>query len=187
MRTKECDKMHADLYRRAGINNRKSVQTQLSLLFHQEDYWRNRRPNDVSPKTFHYFIEYVRHDAPWGLEWSEQILKSFLLPERAELWQKIEEQIPEGNENGINQYNEGLTRQSLTYGNSRSYEISVLKRDAPEIAQRVISGEISAAKGMVIAGKKSPEFRCKATIQSVCDTIKRKFDPEEINLIRAML
>lgn len=187
METNDCDQMHEDLFRRANMNNRHNVQTQLSLLFHAEEYWRNRRPPDVSPKKFEFFLQYVEHPGPWGLDWKRQILQGFLLPERNNLWQKIEAQIPAVNVNGTNQHGEGIMHNTLTQGTSRSYQIGVLKRDAPEIAEKVIAGEMSAAEGMVLAGKKSPEFRCKATVQSVCDMIKRKFDAEQINLLRAML
>ena len=41
-----------------------------------------------------------------------------------------------------------LTAKSLGAGTSRNYRIALLKRDAPDIAERVIDGDISAAGGM---------------------------------------
>lgn len=187
METNDCDQMHEDLFRRANMNNRHNVQTQLSLLFHAEEYWRNRRPPDVSPKKFEFFLQYVEHPGPWGLDWKRQILQGFLLPERNNLWQKIEAQIPAVNVHGTNQHNEDVTCNVLIRGNSRPYQLGVLKRDVPEIAEKVIAGEITANEGMVLAGKKSPTVTCKATVQGFYDAIQRKLDPEQINLLRAML
>ncbi|MGA1114624.1 MAG: hypothetical protein ACO3TI_06725 [Aquiluna sp.] len=44
------------------------------------------------------------------------------------------------------------TQRPSQYGNSNEYRLSLLERDAPEIAARVESGEITANQGMKLAG-----------------------------------
>ena len=70
-------------------------------------------------------------------------------------------------------------------GTSREYRIAVLKRDAPDIAERVISGEIKAAAGIREMNKRlgKPEESRKALnmvdARSAFKTLK-KFMPEDV-------
>jgi hypothetical protein len=189
MEKEECNQIHKELCQRANLNNRKSVQNQIALMFVNDHYWKQRSPEGVSVKTFNSFMEYVQHKTPWGLHWSEKILEGFLLPESVELWREIIGQIPASNPHGGDRFSEksNLRPKVENYGESRTYQIATLKRDAPDIAEKVIKGEISAAKGMVMAGKRTPTVRCKVSVQGFYDAIHRKLDPHEIDLLKAML
>ena len=65
------------------------------------------------------------------------------------IWQEHEEQINPIPKHGINQHNGGgyMSHPQIDKGNSRQYQIQRLKRDAPDIATKVINREISAKHG----------------------------------------
>jgi len=67
----------------------------------------------------------------------------------------IEGTAPEANPNGANQWSGfdiSNPRPSQQGGTSREYRIGVLKRDAPELAERVVNGELSANAAWIEAG-----------------------------------
>jgi len=71
----------------------------------------------------------------------------------------IEGEGPEANPNGGDrrsqefQFDISNWSPSGQGGTSREYRISVLKRDAPELAERVVNGELSANAAWIEAGK----------------------------------
>jgi hypothetical protein len=80
------------------------------------------------------------------------------------IWQEHEEQSNPLNKNGTNQHNLGCSNLSPNIDRGRQYQIQRLKRDAPDIATKVINREISAKQGMEIAGLKdrTVTVKCKA-------------------------
>lgn len=75
-------------------------------------------------------------------------------------------------------------------GNSRDYVIARLKRDAPDIAQRVIDGEISAAEGKRLAsGQTEPKRRAinMDDPESAANTILEYMSRENIEDLIAIL
>ena len=69
-------------------------------------------------------------------------------------------------------------------GNSKEYKIQRLKRDAPDIATKVINREISAKQGMEIAGLKERTVvvKCKAE-----DFVTKAINNLEINQIEKLV
>jgi len=67
---------------------------------------------------------------------------------------------------------------------SRQYQIQRLKRDAPEIATKVINREISAKEGMEIAGLKDRTVvvKCKAE-----DFLTKAINNLEVNQIEKLI
>jgi hypothetical protein len=165
-------------------NRRNAIQGGVEYLFKNPDTWRNRRIPGLSSRTFSTFREFILHDTPWGLAWRIDVAKAFLLPELPHIWEAIESDIPEANEHGIKS-NESVHVHSK--GNSRERSIAVLKRDAPEIAERVIKKEISAAEGMRQAGKREPQVTVKLNVESILQVINTKFSEEQRNELRIRL
>jgi hypothetical protein len=102
---------------------------------------------------------------PWGLGWDIDVIKAHC-KRKPNIWKEHEEQLNPMPKHGINQHNVGgyMSPPQIDKGNSRQYQIQRLKRDAPDIATKVIKGEISAKQGMEIAGLKDRTVvvKCKA-------------------------
>jgi hypothetical protein len=90
---------------------------------------------------------------------------------------------------GTNQYIEG--RDNITTlserGTSKSYAHRKLCKDAPEIYQRVINGEISAHAGMVEAGYRKKQITFTHDVDSAVKMLRNKFTPAELEKIRDKL
>jgi hypothetical protein len=89
-----------------------------------------------------------------GTQWKERMkaLRENINTELKIEQQEQETEIPALNEHGTNQHSEDVIKKSYNVqnnrGTSRTHRIAVLKRDAPDLAERVIRGELSAAAGM---------------------------------------
>ena len=182
---KKIEEIHNITMNHADSNSRHSIQRNINTLFSHSEFWSNRMIPGLSSRSFNYFKDYVSYQTPWGLDWNETILKAYLLPECKELWQQIEDQIPAANFHGGD--NTKVTHNVENRGNSREYKISVLKRDAPEIAKQVIEGKISGAEGMRMAGKWQPEVRHPATLEGYYNSIQKKLNKAEIAQLKLML
>ena len=149
-----------------GINSFGLAMTYFDSLYSFKDFWSNRHPYGLSPKTFTTYVEFARYEVPWGLGWDIDVIKAHC-KRKPNIWQEYEEQLsPITKAGGINKYNYDIDM-STSYiegGNSRQYQIQRLKRDAPDIAIKVINREISAKQGMEIAGLKdrTVTVKCKA-------------------------
>lgn len=148
-----------------GINSFGLAMTYFDSLYSFKDFWSNRHPYGLSPKTFTTYVEFARYEVPWGLGWDIDVIKAHC-KRKPNIWQEYEEQIIPSNKNGTNQYNLGCSPEHpvIKRGENRQYIIQRLKRDAPDIAAKVINGEISAKQGMEIAGLKDRTVvvKCKA-------------------------
>lgn len=173
-----------------NTNSRKQIQSGIGFLFSTPESWKIRSIPGLSSRSFKTFRDFVFGETPWGLGWTYKVAEAFILPEKPEIWKEIEANVQPVNPNGGDKissiiYNTGNTNEKQ--GTSREYSISVLKRDAPEIAQRVIDREISAAEGMRLAGKKEPTITCKATVNGFYNAIKRKLTQDQITELKQML
>ena len=148
-----------------GINSFGLAMTYFDSLYSFKDFWSNRHPYGLSPKIFTTYVEFARYEVPWGLGWDIDVIKAHC-KRKPNIWQEHEEQINPMLKHGINQHNGGgyMSPPQIDKGNSRQYQIQRLKRDAPDIATKVINREISAKQGMEIAGLKDRTVvvKCKA-------------------------
>ena len=137
-----------------------------TMLYEDRNFWSVRSPKNLSSKTFKSYVEFAMYEVPWGLGWDKDIIKAHCkIP--TYIWQEYEEQlIPVSKPGGINKYNHDsdISQSSIERGTSRQYIIQRLKRDAPDIAIKVINRELSAKEGMEIAGLKDKTVvvKCKA-------------------------
>ncbi len=159
-------------------NSRWSMQSDLEFVFNG-GYWKQRRVETLH-KTFNSFTEFAIHSTPLGLGWTKKILEAMLLPELKQIWQAIEDEIPQANKHGGDMSKVLSHLENKGTGN-RSYSIAVLKRDAPEIAERVIKKEISAAEGMRQAGKREKTVTVKVNVEGFINAIKKVLSEDEIH------
>jgi hypothetical protein len=168
-------------------NSRNSVQSDLKALFKFREAWSVRAIPGLSIKRFETFTEFATHRPPWGLGWTKNVLEAFILPELSDIWQQIEDEIPKANPKHIHKKEDDIIYNIKQQGTSREYSISVLKRDAPEIADKVIKNEISASQGMVMAGKKKPMCAHPATVDGFYNAIQKKLSENEIKELKELL
>lgn len=136
-----------------------------TMLYEDRNFWSVRSPKNLSPKTFKSYVEFAMYEVPWGLGWDKDIIKAHCkIP--TYIWKEYEEQLYPSFKHGINQHNGGgyISPPQIDKGTSRQYQIQRLKRDAPDIAIKVINRELSAKQGMEIAGLKDKTVvvKCKA-------------------------
>jgi hypothetical protein len=73
-------------------------------------------------------------------------------------------------------------------GDSETYIRRRLKRDNPDLAERVESGEISAHAAAVQAGFKPKTFTVRADRpESIVATLRRQLDPETLAMVTKLL
>lgn len=172
---------------KANVNSRTDTATKLSILYYNKEAWKSRIIPGLSPMKFETFMDFVEYRTPWGLGWTEQMLRAFLSKD-TELMKDIEKEIKESGKHGTNQYREeGIIYKVLKCGDSRTYKIARLKRDAPEYAEKVIRGELSANRAMVEAGLQLEKVTIPVDVNAFCNAIKRKFSPLEIQQLKELL
>ena len=147
-----------------GANSFGLAMTYFDSLYSFKEFWSNRHPYGLSPKTFTTYVEFARYEVPWGLGWDIDVIKAHC-KRKPYIWDEYLQEINPLKTNGSRRYvNEFDMSNSNKGGNSKEYQIQRLKRDAPDIAIKVINREISAKQGMEIAGlkDKTVTVKCKA-------------------------
>jgi len=147
-----------------GLNSFGLTMTYFDSLYSFKDFWSNRHPYGLSPKTFTTYVEFARYEVPWGLGWDIDVIKA-CCKRNPNIWKEYEEQLNPLNKNGVRSYSTfDMSKVDNKGGNSKEYQIQRLKRDAPDIAIKVINREMSAKQGMEIAGLKDRTVvvKCKA-------------------------
>lgn len=149
----------------AGQNNFGLTMTYFNSLYLNTEFWKVRHPYGLSKKTFNSYVEFANYEVPWGLGWEKDIIKA-CCKRNEHIWKEYEEQINPLKTHGSRRYvNEDSKETSkIKGGENRQYIIQRLKRDAPDIAVKVINGEMSAKQGMEVAGLKDKTVvvKCKA-------------------------
>jgi len=175
---------------KANVNSRTDTATKLSILYYNKQAWKSRIIPGLSPMKFETFMEFVTYRTPWGLGWTEQMLRAFLSKD-TELIKAIEDEVRPLLQNGkYSKYEDtklSITCNTINQGNSRTYKIARLKRDAPEYAEKVIRGELSANRAMVEAGLELEKVTIPVDVNAFCNAIKRKFSPLEIQQLKDLL
>jgi hypothetical protein len=137
--------------------------TYFDSLYSFKDFWSNRHPYGLSMKKFNSYVEFARYEVPWGLGWDIDVIKA-CCKRNPNIWKEYEEHINPLKTYGGDKVNFEGSNLSSNIDRGRQYQIQRLKRDAPDIAIKVIEGELSAKQGMEIAGLKDRTVvvKCKA-------------------------
>jgi hypothetical protein len=169
----------------AGHNSFGLTMSYFESLYLNKDFWAKRQPYGLSIKTFNSYIEFARYEVPWGLGWDIGLIKAYC-KRKPNIWEEYEEQINPLKNVGRDWDNNNVDISSLNIegGTSRQYQIQRLKRDAPDIATKVINREISAKQGMEIAGLKDRTVvvKCKAE-----DFVTKAINNLEVNQIEKLI
>lgn len=148
-----------------GLNSFGLAMTYFDSLYSFKEFWSNRQPYGLSPKTFTTYVEFARYEVPWGLGWDIDVIKAHC-KRKPNIWDEYYQEKHPLKTHGSRRYvNEGdISPSNIKRGTSKEYQIQRLKRDAPDIATKVINREISAKQGMEIAGLKDRTVvvKCKA-------------------------
>lgn len=167
-----------------GLNAFGLAMTYFDSLYLHKDFWCIRQPHGLSAKSFKSYVEFARYEVPWGLGWDIEIIKSHCR-RKPNIWQEYEKQLLPTKTHGSRRHvNEFDMSNSNKGGNSLQYQIQRLKRDAPEIAIKVINREISGKQGMEMAGLKDKTVvvKCKAE-----DFITKAINNLETNQIEKLV
>lgn len=169
----------------AGHNSFGLTMSYFESLYLNKDFWAKRQPYGLSLKTFNSYIEFARYEVPWGLGWDIGLIKAHC-KRKPNIWKEYEEQLHPNKTHGSRRYvNElDISTSNIEGGTSRQYQIQRLKRDAPDIATKVIDGELSAKQGMEIAGLKDRTVvvKCKAE-----DFVTKAINNLEVNQIEKLI
>jgi hypothetical protein len=169
----------------AGHNSFGLTMSYFESLYLNKDFWAKRQPYGLSLKTFNSYVEFARYEVPWGLGWDIEVIKAHCR-RKPNIWQEYEEQINSLKNVGRNwdKTNVDISSLNIEGGTSRKYQIQRLKRDAPDIATKVINREISAKQGMEIAGLKDRTVvvKCKAE-----DFVTKAINNLEVNQIEKLI
>jgi hypothetical protein len=169
----------------AGHNSFGLTMSYFESLYLNKDFWAKRQPYGLSLKTFNSYIEFARYEVPWGLGWDIEVIKAHCR-RKPNIWKEYEEQINPLKTNGgrrhLNEFD--ISNSNIEGGSSRKYQIQRLKRDAPDIATKVIEGKLSAKQGMEIAGLKDRTVvvKCKAE-----DFVTKAINNLEVNQIEKLI
>jgi hypothetical protein len=168
----------------AGHNSFGLTMSYFESLYLNKDFWAKRQPYGLSLKTFNSYIEFARYEVPWGLGWDIDLIKAHC-KRKQNIWKEYEERLnPIDKHGGLRKQNDMASCLKETGSNSRQYQIQRLKRDAPDIATKVIEGELSAKQGMEIAGLKDRTVvvKCKAE-----DFVTKAINNLEVNQIEKLI
>jgi hypothetical protein len=166
-----------------GINSFGLAMTYFDSLYSFKEFWSNRHPYGLSIKKFNSYVEFARYEVPWGLGWDIDVIKAHC-KRKPNIWEEYEEQINPLKTNGGRRLLNECSNLHSNIDRGRQYQIQRLKRDAPDIATKVINREISAKQGMEIAGLKDRTVvvKCKAE-----DFVTKAINNLEINQIEKLV
>jgi hypothetical protein len=179
------DDIYNKLINIGGVNSYTMNMDYFEMLYNDRKFWTYRSPDNLSAKRFSTYVEFANYEVPWGLGWDIDIIKAHCR-KQIDIWKEYEEHIKPSDKHGVNQHKVGLDISSpqITGGSSRQYQIQRLKRDAPDIATKVINRELSAKQGMEIAGLKDRTVvvKCKAE-----DFLTKAINNLEVNQIEKLI
>ena len=162
----------------------------------REDMWRERlvvRTGEIV--AFKRFEEFVSTPALEGLGMDYRSLKNLCRDdvEAVDLLDQVTKNgdgAPQGNCNAdkttVDNINSSIEGKRPD-GTSEAAALRRLRKDAPEIHARVISGELSAHGGMIKAGFRRKNIQLPCDPQAAARALKRHFNAEELKQIILML
>jgi hypothetical protein len=154
------------------------------------DLWQVRKPSALNKvMEFDYFPDFCAAPSPWGLscDWDYVLTIS-------EVNNRILHKVTEAGKRG-----HGGDRKSdkIKYdnvkldtpdGNNKAYGLSKLKKDRPDLFEKVTDKEMSVHAAMVKAGFRKRKIQVEATPEKIARAIKKHLDEDQIaNLIKILM
>jgi hypothetical protein len=128
---------------------------------------------DATGKPFKTFEAFVVHPLWQGLECSMSDLLHYCR-KRPDVQGLIRAEIEQLQGHGGVRTEQGDIV-TLKRGNSPAYALARLKRDSPEMAEKVVRGELSAHKAAVMAGIKKPRWSAPEQPEELAVAIEKKY------------
>jgi len=138
-------------------------------------------------REFKTFQEWVEYEPPWGLGTTNKILKSILEKDGPDVLDMVyhSELKEHGGDRKSGENQDSNT--TLKNDRGKSYTIRRLKRDNPELAEKVKKGEMSANAAAIEAGFRVPTKTVPLTEEGVVKFLDN-FTPEQLNnIIKAVV
>lgn len=114
-------------------------------------------------------------------KWRERMIR---------LKRAIEAEVPELQEHGTNRYTDsrGSNTTSKSNGRGKEYIIGRLKRDRPDLAERVLTGEMSASVAAVEAGfRKRPVTFFPSDVEGTAKKLLHEMETEAVEALIDLL
>lgn len=123
-----------------------------------EKMWKRRVVELLNDQVVEFarFEDFITSDYPHGMGEDLKVVTRLLKSDTDKTLDSFDEVT--GNPVGTNQHVDNVNTQGRPMGNARQYALRKLRKDAPEIHQEVIDGDLSCHAGMIKAG-----FRRKPT------------------------
>lgn len=157
----------------------------------REDAWRKRTVRVTGEVVeFSTFPEFVEAGPPEGLSVDFKTLKR-LCADDAEALSLIDEVTTEGH--GGDRRSEGFNvsirnvETDRPVGTTRQHALRKLRKDRPDLHQRVIKGEVSPHGAMVEAGFRRKTITVPLEVGAAAQTLRRHFDAGQLREIAARL
>lgn len=173
---------------RKGSSGLHNVPGLLKQIIH-DGMWRERVVEATGELvTFRYFGAFIEADPPDGLGTDAKTLRRLCAddPEAAALLEGALTQ-KQGNPTGNNQFTEDAgnfdniqVSSSAPTGTSRAAGLRRLRKDRPDLHERVAAGEMKVNAAMVEAGFRKPTITVPLDTEAAAAAILRHFTPEQI-------
>lgn len=137
----------------------------------EERLWVNEI--DAHGKPFNSFEAFVVHPLWQGLECTISDLLHYCR-KRPDVQELIQKEVKGVLEHGANRHT-SRDMNPTSRNRASEYDLKRLKRDNPEIAERVIIGELSAHRAAVMAGIKKPRWSAPEEINELSAAISKKY------------
>ena len=172
---------------RSGEAGLKVVPALLVRLI-DEDLWRDRVIVKTGERVaFDRFTDFVTTEPLEGLGADLPILRRLCCgnPEALDAIDRVTQNANGGDRRSANRlYN---VQTDAPAGNSAARSLRKLRNQAPTLHQRVLDGELSPHAAMVEAGFRKKTMTIPADVDGIARAIMRRFDPDEIAEIIALL
>jgi hypothetical protein len=146
------------------------------------DCWKRRLLRSYNTICeFDYFGEFITAELPRGLNTTVDNIR-IALTRFPKIWSKVDEllQRPVGtnqHSKGVNNINNLIERPT---GTSKAATIRRLKKDAPELAEKVLNEEMTANAAAILAGFRKKTITHPADVDGFAAAIKRYLTDEQI-------
>ncbi len=120
------------------------------------------------------------HEGPTFTNDTAKNLKERLRKMRGVLREELKKAEPEQPGRGVNQYSGSDIIRPSSYGTDPTYILRRLKRDHPELAEKVVSGEMSANAAAIEAGFRKKTITVPADLDGATDALIKRFGADAL-------
>ena len=138
--------------------------------------------------------DFLEAKTPIGLQCTREDLRKWAEYAEDRIKQVVKDELNSKlNPNGTNQHSQGGVVNNnpknsyMKSSSSEAYIISRLKRDNPEMAQKVLSGELSAHQASIKAGIRKEYIQVQRNTAKIAEKLKAILSDEELEELRMLL